>query len=173
MGHVADGLTNTLLFGEGMRRCDNQASFRYAFLPSGPTGSNAFFNEHAFGILPSYRTTLSGTARAPTQAFGHTLMFQTQPAEIDCNYVRLQALHGHFLMVAMCDGSTRAISSLVSRREPVGASASGRARFTDDPQQTAFARGGRAEDVAQIWDMLMLPNDGGVLSNTGEIGREK
>jgi len=175
MAHVADGLSNTLLFGEGMRRCDNQASFRYAFLPSGPTGSNAFFNEHGFGILPSYRMTLSGTVRAPTPTFGHTLMFQTQPAEIDCNYTRLQALHGSFLMVAMCDGSTRAISSLVSRREPIGASASGRARFNDDPQQTPYARGGTVLMVDQVWDMLMVPNDppGNVLANTGEIGREK
>lgn len=173
LGHVGDGLSNTLLFGEGMRRCDNQASFRYAFLPSGPTGSNAYFNEHAFGILPSYRLSLSGTVRAPTPTFGHTMMFQTQPGAMDCNYARLQSLHGSFLMVAMCDGSTRAISSLVSRRELIGTAASGRARFHDDPRQTAFSRGGRVEDSDQIWDMLMLPNDGGPLANSGEIGRER
>lgn len=186
-GHVADGLSNTLLFGEGMRRCDNQASFRYAFLPSGPTGSNSsgpssYFNEHAFGILPSFRMTLSGTDRAATPTFGHTLMFQTRPAETDCNYSRLQALHGNFLMVAMCDGSTRAISSLVDRREPIGTAASGRARFNDDPVQTSNARGGREQDArnrtgnpGRVWDMLMVPNDppGHVLSNDGTIGREE
>ena len=33
--HVGDGLTNTILFAEGMRQCDNMAQYRAAFFPSG------------------------------------------------------------------------------------------------------------------------------------------
>jgi len=202
---VVDGLSNTFLFAEGMRQCDAERVYRHAFLPSGLgiSGSNAnlsfanesrttvfpnCFNEHAFGILPSLRTVVSGTGamisgstRADVPAFGHTLMFQTQPRPVDCSPVRLQSLHGSFLMTAMCDGSVRAISSLVSRREPVGSIASGRARFGSnlgDQQSrggmdsTSSTLRGRKDGV---WDMLMVPNDpvDNVLSNTGEVGRER
>ena len=182
--HVTDGISNTLLFAEAMRQCDAEQGLRYAFLPSGPGGlvSPTWFNEHAFGILPSLRQTvisaggavISGTSRATVEAFGNTLMFQTQPRQTECNPARLQALHGNFLMTAMCDGSVRAISSLVSRREPVGAAACGRARFGTNLGDYQ-SRGGQLPRTDGIWDMLMVPSDPpeNVLSNTGEIGRER
>jgi type II secretory pathway pseudopilin PulG len=193
--HVSDGLSNTLLFAEGMRQCDAKSTFRFAFLPSGPTGTNTnWFHEHGFGILPSLRagTMVSGTfvtsgTRVPgLDAFGTTFMFQTRPLESECNSARVQALHGPYLMAAMCDGSVRAISSLVSRREPVGAAASGRDRFIAVGQLgDQGARGGNSSRWDGVWDMLMVPNDPpsvifegpstklNVLSNTGEIGRER
>ncbi|MFM8290973.1 MAG: DUF1559 domain-containing protein [Planctomycetia bacterium] len=183
--HVTDGISNTLLFAEAMRQCDAGQGLRYAFLPSGPGGANVtptWFNEHAFGILPSLRqvvtstggAVISGTSRAPVEAFGHTLMFQTQPLQTSCNPARVQALHGNFLMTAMCDGSVRAISSLVSRREPVGAAACGRARFGTN-RGDYQSRGGQLPRTDGVWDMLMVPSDPpeNVLSNTGEIGRER
>jgi hypothetical protein len=192
-GHILDGLSNTFLFAEGMRQCDADRVYRHAFLPSGPGGTSTtpnWFNEHAFGILPSLRQVvtapdspvlISGTTRANVPTYGHTLMFQTQPRPVDCNPARMQALHGNFLMTAMCDGSVRAISSLVSRREPVGSIASGRARFGSDLgdhqsrgglESTNSNLGGRKDGV---WDMLIVPNDPpeNVLSNTGEVGRER
>ena len=191
--NIVDGLSNTFLFAEGMRQCDAERVYRHAFLPSGPGGTSTspnWFNEHAFGILPSLRQVvtapdhpvlISGTTRADIPAFGHTLMFQTQPRPVDCNPARMQALHGNFLMTAMCDGSVRAISSLVSRREPVGSIASGRARFGSDlgdhqsrggMDSTSSTLGGRKDGV---WDMLIMPVDPqeNVLSNTGEVGRER
>ena len=183
--HVTDGISNTLLFAEAMRQCDAGQGLRYAFLPSGPGGllvSPTWFNEHAFGILPSLRqivisaggAVISGTSRANVEAFGNTLMFQTQPLQTECNPARLQALHGNFLMTAMCDGSVRAISSLVSRREPVGAAACGRARFGTNLGDYQ-SRGGQLPRTDGVWDMLMVPSDPpeNVLSNTGEIGRER
>ena len=175
--HVTDGLSNTLLMAEGMRQCDAEQTFRYAFLPAGPTGTSSLFNEHAFGILPNLRSGTSGTAaytRAPIDAYGNTLMFQTRPRPIECNPARLQALHGEFLMTALCDGSVRAVSSLVSRREPTGAAASGRERFLSPGQflGDANARGGVPSRWDGVWDQLMQPADGQVLSNTGEVGRE-
>ncbi len=190
---VEDGLSNTFLFAEGMRQCDAERVYRHAFLPSGPGGtSNSpnWFNEHAFGILPSLRQVvtspndpvlISGTTRADIPSFGHTLMFQTQPRPVDCNPARMQALHGNFLMTAMCDGSVRAISSLVSRREPVGSIDSGRSRFGSNlgdhqsrggMDSTNSTLGGRKDGV---WDMLIVPVDPqeNVLSNTGEVGRER
>jgi hypothetical protein len=167
-----------------MRQCDAKSTFRFAFLPTGPTGTNTnWFNEHAFGILPSLRqgTLVSGTfvpsdTRATVDAYGTTFMFQTQPRESECNAARMQALHGTYLMAAMCDGSVRAISSLVSRREPAGAAASGRDRFIAVGQLgDQGARGGNSARWDGVWDMLMVPNDppGNVLGNTGEIGRER
>lgn len=97
-------------------------------------------------------------------------MFQTLPTLAQANPLRAQALHGAFLMVAMCDGSTRAISSLVERREPVATNSSGRENFGSlfyDPE----SRGATLPDG--VWDMLMLPSDGQLLKNSGEVGREK
>lgn len=170
--HVGDGLTNTILFGEGMRQCDGGASYRFAFLPDGyPT------HEHTFGIEPSLRngsTFIPGTGNDAVgwHTYGNTLVFQTQPGMKDCNAFRLQAMHGAYLMVAMCDGSVRAISSLVTRREPIGAEACGRAHF-GTIYYTPESRGASLPDG--IWDMLMVPNDppGNVLANTGEIGKER
>jgi prepilin-type N-terminal cleavage/methylation domain-containing protein len=184
--HIVDGLSNTFLFAEGMRQCDAERVYRHAFLPSGPGGASTspnWFNEHAFGILPSLRQVvtapdnpvlISGTTRADVPTFGHTLMFQTQPRQVDCNPIRMQALHGNFLMTAMCDGSVRAISSLVSRREPVGSIASGRARFGSNLGDYQ-SRGGQGNRKDGVWDMLIMPVDPqeNVLSNTGEVGRER
>ena len=170
--HVTDGLTNTILFAEGRRQCDGLRTYRAAFFPSAnPT------NEHGFGIECQFRdindpTKLAlGPTGLPLPTFGNTLMFQTMPTVEETNPLRVQALHGEFLMTAMCDGSVRAISSLVAAREPKAANASGRENF-GSIYYTASSRGGASSDG--VWDMLMVPNDpaGNVLENTGEIGRE-
>jgi hypothetical protein len=165
--HVGDGLTNTILFAEGMRQCDNLAQDRAAFFPSGNQ-----MNEHGFGIECLWRNEDGTPGPINNQTFGNTLMFQTMPKLHEANPLRAQALHGNYLMVAMCDGSTRAISSLVSRREPIGATASGRENF-GTRFYNATSRGATEPDG--VWDMLMVPNDppGNVLSNDGTIGREK
>ena len=168
--HVGDGLTNTILFAEGRRQCDNLAQYRAAFYPS-----NNPMNEHGFGIECGWRKD-DGSYFVPigdaTLAIGNTLMFQTMPKLHETNPLRAQTLHGNYLMVAMCDGSTRAISSLVSRREPIAANASGRENF-GTKFYNATSRG--ASEPDGIWDMLMVPNDppGNVLSNDGTIGRER
>jgi prepilin-type processing-associated H-X9-DG protein len=165
--HIVDGQTNTILFAEGRRQCDNMAQYRAAFFPSFNP-----MNEHGFGIECQWRTDAGALAPNGGQTYGNTLMFQTMPTLAEANPLRAQALHGNYLMVAMCDGSTRAISSLVSRREPIGANASGRENF-GTKFYTPESRGSNMPDG--IWDMLMVPNDpaGNVLSNDGTIGREK
>jgi prepilin-type N-terminal cleavage/methylation domain-containing protein len=165
--HVVDGQTNTILFAEGRRQCDNLAQYRAAFFPSFNP-----MNEHGFGIECQWRTDTGSLAPNGGQTYGNTLMFQTMPKLAEANPLRAQALHGNYLMVAMCDGSTRAISSLVSRREPIGANASGRENF-GTKFYTPESRGSNMPDG--VWDMLMVPNDpaGNVLSNDGTIGREK
>jgi hypothetical protein len=170
LNQISDGLTNTILFAEGRRQCDNLAQYRAAFFPT-----NNEMNEHGFGIEPTWRRN-DGTADSGKGVYGNTLMFQTMPTIAQTNPLRVQALHGNYLMVAMCDGSTRAISSLVSRREPIGVNASGRENFGtvfyDNQSRGADPASPRPDG---IWDMLMVPNDptGNVLSNTGEIGREQ
>jgi prepilin-type N-terminal cleavage/methylation domain-containing protein len=175
LAHIGDGLTNTILFAEGMRQCDNLAQDRAAFFPSGNV-----MNEHGFGIECLWRQANGTLAPGQTETRGNTLMFQTMPKMAEANPLRAQALHGNFLMVAMCDGSTRAISSLVDRREPIGANASGRENF-GSKFYSAESRGAYAKETSSspygdgVWDMLMVPNDpaGNVLSNDGTIGREK
>ena len=165
--HVGDGLTNTILFAEGMRQCDNMAQYRAAFFPSGNP-----MNEHGFGIECQWRGDTGLLAAANVESYGNTLMFQTMPKLHEANPLRAQALHGNYLMVAMCDGSTRSISSLVQRREPIAANASGRENF-GTKFYNATSRGASERDG--VWDMLMVPNDppGNVLSNDGTIGRER
>jgi prepilin-type N-terminal cleavage/methylation domain-containing protein len=190
-GHVVDGLSNTIMFGEGMRQCDGGSSYRFALLPSGYSP-----HEHAFGIEPSFTgvnstVMFNGSLNATASSgggfpAGNTLRFQTRPSQATCNSFRVQANHGPYLMTVMCDGAVRAISSSVSAREQVTAEASGRehygTRFYD-----ATSRGGDLPDVGTttngfpnanadgVWDMLMVANDRpeNVLSNTGEVGKEK
>jgi len=182
-GHIGDGLSNTVLFGEAMRRCDG--AYRVAFLP---VGFQTW--EHAFGIEPSYRDKdTSKTKPYPgselNRTFGHTLMFQSEPGVSDCNPMRTQGMHGAYLMVAMCDGSVRAISSTVTRKEAIGANATGRDGF-DSKFFTMYSRSVSSLDDTKpdlplferpdgIWDMLLVPNDPpeNVLSNTGEVGKDK
>jgi hypothetical protein len=139
-------------------------------------------NEHGFGIECQWRKP-DGTiqpASSSLPSYGNTLMFQSLPDLKMANPLRLQTLHGPYLMVAMCDGSVRAISSLVSRREPVAANACGRENF-GSVYYNSSSRGGNASPTPNspvgdgIWDMLMVPADppGNVLANTGEVGREK
>lgn len=187
LGRLTDGLSNTILFGECMRQCDNNLSYRYAFLPTRfPT------HEHAFGIEPvvagksatfwgSSCTWNGDTAGTP---HGNTLMFQTRPNVSGCNKFRLQANHGGVLMTVMCDGSVRAISPTVSHREAVDPDVEGRIAYSPDGNDI---EPGTYDDVGRgfgddqpddapgswgVWDMLMVGNDQQVLVNTGEVGKE-
>ena len=181
--HVTDGLSNTLMFAEGMRQCGGGDSYRVALLPAVHQT-----HEHAFGIEASFYDPVTNKVfpgSSIDKTWGNTLMFQTTPSVQDCNQLRVQANHGPFLMTAMCDGSIRAISSSVSRREAVAAGASGRENFlgssganaSTSPAYSPDSRGANSllNNADGIWDMLMVPTDppGNVLSNTGEIGKEK
>ena len=191
LDHVTDGLSNTLMFAEGMRQCGGGDTYRVALLPAVHQT-----HEHAFGIEASFYDPVTNSVfpgSSIDKTWGNTLMFQTTPSVQDCNQLRVQANHGPFLMTAMCDGSIRAISSSVSRREAVAAGASGRENFLGSKSGTARtsnayspdSRGANSpdnnkdgipdNDADGIWDMLMVPTDppGNVLSNTGEIGKEK
>ena len=188
--HVVDGLSNTIMFGEAMRRCDadprsakaEAGKFRFAFLPTAtmPPGE-----EHTFGIDPA----VSGSSVNLTNAsysgpglgmggYGNTLMFQQRPAPGSCNQFRLQANHDGVLNVAMCDGSVRGISARVSRREQCDPDVAGRehGRNTYNPEGLGGVGIGSSNSIVDgIWDMLMVPADppDNVLANTGEIGKEK
>lgn len=184
--HVIDGLSNTIMFGEAMRRCDADprsskggvGKFRYAFLP---TATQPPGEEHSFGIDPA----VSGSTTNLTSAayvgvglgfggYGNTIMFQQRPQPGGCNPFRLQANHD-VLNVAMCDGSVRGISPRVSRREQCDPDVAGReyGRDTYNPSGLGGITGSGVVDG--IWDMLMVPADpsGNVLANTGEVGKEK
>jgi prepilin-type N-terminal cleavage/methylation domain-containing protein len=167
--HIIDGLSNTMLFGEGMRQCDNGNAYRYAFLPTSERGE-----EHAFGIDASVTEVGDLQWGDTAMAYGNTIMFQQRPPQIGCNKFRLQANHD-VLNVAMCDGSVRGISPRVTRREQCDPDVAGReyGRNTYNPEGLGAVTGTGITDG--IWDMLMVPNDppGNVLANTGEIGKDK
>lgn len=176
--HIVDGLSNTIMFGEGMRRCDDGASWRYAFLPTNQLG-----DEHGFGIdvvasgtLPADDWFTANTG-AMGMGYGNTLMFQQRPQLSGCNKYRLQANH-EVLNVVMCDGSVRGISPRITRREQCDPDVAGREYGRDTYNPTGLGgvlQSGAVQFRDGIWDMLMVPNDppGNVLANTGEIGREK
>jgi prepilin-type N-terminal cleavage/methylation domain-containing protein len=169
--HVIDGLSNTMMFGEVMRQCDNGNAMRYAFLPTTERGE-----EHPFGIDLAINAATAGVANWGdfAMAYGNTLMFQQRPPQAGCNKYRLQANH-EVLNVAMCDGSVRGISPRVTRREQCDPDVAGReyGKDTYNPMGLGGVTGTGITDG--IWDMLMVPNDptGNVLANTGEIGKEK
>ena len=99
-----------------------------------------------------------------------------------CNKFRLQANH-EVLNVVMCDGSVRGISPRVTRREQCDPDVAGReyGRDTYNPQGLGSVSSNGSDTLTPngivdgIWDMLMVPADppGNVLSNTGEIGKDK
>ncbi len=190
--HVVDGLSNTIMFGEAMRRCDADprskngevGKFRFAFLPTAtmPPGE-----EHTFGIDPAVSGGSSANLTAGSYVgmggYGNTLMFQQRPSPSSCNQFRLQANHDGVLNVAMCDGSVRGISARVSRREQCDPDVAGREFANNTYNPYGLGGVGIGEKKADrnpgfvdgIWDMLMVPADppNNVLANTGEIGKEK
>jgi hypothetical protein len=167
--HVSDGLSNTILFGEAMRQCDNGQAYRVAFLP---TATAPCGEEHSFGIDLAVTGTGASIAFSDGGAYGNTMMFQQRPPMDGCNKFRLQANH-EVLNVVMCDGSVRGISPRVTRREQTDPDVAGREWAADTYNPTGL--GGTTSYADGIWDMLMVPNDppGNVLANTGEIGKEK
>jgi prepilin-type N-terminal cleavage/methylation domain-containing protein len=182
--HVIDGLSNTIMFGEAMRRCDAdprssaRGKFRYAFLP---TATQPAGEEHTFGIDPAVSNTGASLTYAGYGGWGNTLMFQQRPPPEGCNQFRLQANHD-VLNVAMCDGSVRGISARVSRREQCDPDVAGREYGRDTYNPNGLGALGPAHWSTTpnliadgVWDMLMVPNDPptNVLSNTGEVGKEK
>ena len=164
--HIGDGLSNTILFAEAMRQCDKGGTNRFAFLPSGYTA-----NEHGFGFEPQMRNTAGVVAR--NGGYGHTLMFQTRTPPDGASPLRAQGNHGTVLMVAMCDGSVRAIASTVSCRESADPNWEGRIYGANT--YNPVGRGGGLAYADGVWDMLLVPNDpaGNVLMNTGKLGQEK
>lgn len=93
---IRDGLSNTILFAEGMRFCDG--TYRMAFW-----NSYQYQHSHNFG--------------ADWNGVANTAMFQSISNPAKANNWRLQALHRGSLNVALADGSARSISSSISHRE--------------------------------------------------------
>ena len=82
---ISDGLSNTILFAEGMRLCDG--TYRLALW-----SDYVKTHSHNFGV------TWKGHV--------NTFMFQSIPHHRKCNNWRAQGLHVHQLAVALADGST-------------------------------------------------------------------
>jgi prepilin-type N-terminal cleavage/methylation domain-containing protein len=91
-GDISDGLSNTILFGEGYALCDGRWRFHFY----------SAYDHHNFGI--NWR-------REP-----NSYMFQDHPQVRNCNNWRLQGMH-YGLNVAMMDASVRTILPTISRRE--------------------------------------------------------
>lgn len=149
---MTDGLSNTILFAEGMRQCDGGIANRMTFLPKDSGGQG-----HYFGI------DLNG--------MGNTLMFQSRPGVKGCMKLRVQANHGTSLMTAMCDGSIRPVSYMISRRDEADPDVEGRIFGADT--YNARARGSSNPDNNDdfpdgTWDLLMMPSDGQLIRGSGK-----
>jgi prepilin-type N-terminal cleavage/methylation domain-containing protein/prepilin-type processing-associated H-X9-DG protein len=88
---ITDGLSNTILFGEGYINCDQ-------------IGRIALYSwwYHNFGLDWYQRA--------------NTLMFQPRPLPKDCDNWRAQSLHRGGMNVALVDGSVRNVSAGISQR---------------------------------------------------------
>jgi prepilin-type N-terminal cleavage/methylation domain-containing protein len=139
MGHkdITDGLSNTILFGEGMRFCDG--SYRFALW-------NHYNRAHShnFGVEWNGK--------------GNTFMFQSIPHRTRCNNWRVQGMHFGTLAVCLMDGSVRSLQKDISRRESSN---------PDYPQvgvDAEFTSNDRSKDFDGVWDRLMMPADGAVVA---------
>lgn len=88
---ITDGLSNTVLFGEGYATCDS-------------VGRIALYSwfYHNFG-LDWYQQ-------------ANTLMFQDRPQEKDCDNWRAQSGHRSGMNVCLADGSARVVTAAVSQQ---------------------------------------------------------
>ena len=93
---IHDGLSNTILFAEGMRLCDS--SYR-----------TAFWNSYQYQHSHNFGTDWNGVA--------NTAMFQSISNPAKGNNWRVQAMHRGALNVALADGSARSLAPSISRRE--------------------------------------------------------
>jgi DNA-binding transcriptional ArsR family regulator len=96
MPQVTDGLSNTLMLGEGMRQCDS--TYRLAFW-----SHYAYQHSHNFGV--------------DWNGVPNTFMFQSIPKPKLCNNWRAQGMHFGQLACAFGDGSVRTLSRHLSRKE--------------------------------------------------------
>jgi type II secretory pathway pseudopilin PulG len=135
MQHIPDGLSNTILFAEGMRFCDGTA--RMAFW-----SDNIFRHSHNFGI--------------DWESVPNTYMFQSTTATPKtCNNWRMQAMHRGGMPVTLADGSVHVISPEVSRLEVTHPDIDGIKPGVDP----------RMGDRLGAWDQLLLPADGEAVRN--------
>jgi prepilin-type N-terminal cleavage/methylation domain-containing protein len=96
MPEIEDGLSNTVLLGEGMRLCDG--TYRIAFW-----SHYGFQHSHNFGV--------------DWTGVPNTFMFQSAARSRTCNNWRAQGMHHGQLAVALADGSVRTIHREISRKE--------------------------------------------------------
>jgi prepilin-type N-terminal cleavage/methylation domain-containing protein len=130
---ITDGLSNTIMFAEGMRLCDR--SYRFAFW-----SKYSYQHSHNFGVEWNGK--------------GNTFMFQSLPHRNRCNNWRVQGMHFGTLAVCLFDGSVKALQKEITRREtsdPDFPTVGVDAEFSSNDPDIAWDG---------VWDRLMMPADG-------------
>jgi prepilin-type N-terminal cleavage/methylation domain-containing protein len=130
---ITDGLSNTILFAEGMRLCDS--TYRFAFW-----SKFNYRQSHNFGV--------------DWNGKGNTFMFQSMPHRLRCNNWRVQGLHFGTLAVCLYDGSVRSLHKDISRRE------SSNPDFPTIGVDAEFISSDPSHEFDGVWDLLMMPADG-------------
>ncbi len=95
--YIHDGLANTILFGEGSRRCDRT-------------------NRLAVWSYWAYRS-YSHTFGINWEGSLNTYMFQTTLVPEKCNNWRAQGLHYGSINVAMMDGSVQSVAGTIENKD--------------------------------------------------------
>lgn len=131
---ITDGLSNTILIGEGHCICDG--ALRLAFFDP-PTGWNPVGQNFGCNWVPE----------------ANTYMFQKLYNPKKCNNWRAQGMHSG-LNVAMCDGSAKTISPNILRRELTDPIREG----------GAYGVNAVMGSIDQAWDHLLMPRDGELIS---------
>jgi prepilin-type N-terminal cleavage/methylation domain-containing protein len=130
---ITDGLSNTIMFAEGMRFCDN--TYRFAFW-----SKFSYRHSHNFGV--------------DWNGKGNTFMFQSMPHRTRCNNWRVQGLHFGTLGVCMFDGSVRSMQKNLTRRETSDPD------FPTIGVDAVFSTSDPSTEFDGVWDRLMMPVDG-------------
>ena len=133
---IRDGVSNTILVGEGFANCTGRDRI-------------ALIN---LGEYDNFGMTWVGGAGGHLRQKANTWMFQDQPTGDLCNNWRAQSPHTGGMNVAMGDGSVRNISGNISHQEKVNGRIAGIEYGVDaqvDPN-----------DPFGVWDKLLLPRDG-------------
>ena len=128
-----DGLSNTVLLGEGMRLCDG--TYRLALF-----GHYAFQHSHNFGV--------------DWNGVPNTFMFQSaaRPKNVQ-QLAGCKGMHFGQLSVALTDGSVRCVSRTMTRRETErsGPARVGRRSGRSAPATTACGSGCSSRPTTSRW----------------------
>ena len=148
--NIHDGLSNTILLAEGLRLCPN---------------SNPAYNVYRLAFWSTCQYQYSHNFAVDWNGWANTAMFQSISNAAKSCPMRLQGLHRGSLNVAFADGSARTLSPSISHWETGDPNSATNPWPYHKPPLSAAWGAWHENGDPQVWDQLVMPNDGGAFGS--------